>query len=169
MFQKSSPNSRNDDSLEPVRSDRSERGSKRSNSGTTNVILSDVEIVGTVRFKNDVVIDGRIEGEIHSDGSVTVGKSATVKAGIRAKSVVVEGSVVGNIIASDRLELMEHAEVTGDISAAILSMQAGAVLVGSSKVGSVPASEGSSINNGRGESVSLGRSDPREERSLAHA
>lgn len=105
----------------------------------TNVILSDVEIKGTVKFKNDVVIDGKIDGEIFSDGVVTIGRQASVNAEIRSKSVIVEGRVNGDIHASDRLELAENAEVTGDIKASILSMEAGAVLVGSSSVGSVPS------------------------------
>ena len=169
MFQKNSSKADREESTASIRSDRSERSLRRAGSTPTNVILSDVEIVGTVRFKNDVLIDGRIDGEIHSDGSVTVGKTATVNAEIHARSVVVEGSVKGNIIASERLELLEHAEVTGDIKSAILSMQAGAILVGSSTVGSIPARTGGSPEKGRTESGLRERSSAREERDLAHA
>lgn len=139
MFQKNSTKPNKGDSKDSKEAqNRSETKSKDALTGT-NVILADVEIKGTVKFKNDVIIDGKIDGEIVSDGVVTIGPHATVNAEIRSKSVIVEGSVHGNIYATDRLELSENAQITGDIKAAILSMQAGAVLVGTSSVGSVPS------------------------------
>jgi len=104
-------------------------------SGQRNVLLPDVEIKGKVRFENDLIVDGRIEGEITSDGSLTVGENATIKAEIKTKTVVVYGKVHGNITVTDRLELRANAEVVGDIKAAILAMDAGAIFVGNSAVG----------------------------------
>ena len=145
MFQKHSSKPSREDTNGASQSDRSKDKPKNEKpaktKGATNVILSDVEITGSVKFKNDVIIDGRIEGEIESDGSVTIGREATVRSDIRAKNVTVEGCVCGDIYASDRLELGENAEVTGDIKAAVLSMQAGAVLVGTSSVGALPKRE----------------------------
>ena len=40
---------------------------------TRNVLSTDVEIKGTVKFTNDLVVDGKIEGEITSDGNLTIG------------------------------------------------------------------------------------------------
>ncbi len=171
MFQKNAPKSNEVVEAESAsKSERPETKSKNEKSskalGGTNLILSDVEITGTVKFKNDVVIDGRIEGEIFSDGSVTIGPKATVNAEIRSKCVVVQGCVNGDIYASDRLELMENAEVPGDIKAAVLSMQAGAVLVGTSAVGAVPSKDNSSSGS---DAASSERSKSRGERELARA
>ncbi len=106
-----------------------------------NVLSSDVEIKGTVKFTNDLVVDGRIEGEIQSDGNLTVGENARLKAEIKTGTVVVYGKVHGNIIASDKVELKATAEVVGDIKAKILSIEPGAIFVGKSAVGtpSTPA------------------------------
>ncbi|MFC4992779.1 bactofilin family protein [Rubritalea tangerina] len=107
-----------------------------------NMLSSDVEIKGQVRFTNDLVVDGKIEGEIDSDGSLTVGENARVRAEIRTRSVVIYGKVHGNITVADRVELKANAELVGDIKAATLSIEAGAIFVGKSTVGapsSVPA------------------------------
>ena len=100
-----------------------------------NMLSSDVEIKGHVRFTNDLVVDGKIEGEIDSDGSLTVGENARVRAEIRTRSVVIYGKVHGNIIVSDRVEIKANAELIGDIKAATLSIEAGAIFVGKSTVG----------------------------------
>ena len=104
-------------------------------SGQRNVLLPDVEIKGKVRFQNDLIVDGKIEGEIVSDGSLTIGENARIKAEIKTSSVVVYGKVHGNITVSDRIELRKDAEVVGDIKAKVLTMEAGAIFVGSSTVG----------------------------------
>ncbi len=103
------------------------------------MLSSDVEIKGQVRFTNDLVVDGKIEGEIDSDGSLTVGENARVRAEIRTRSVVIYGKVHGNITVSERVELKANAELVGDIKAATLSIEAGAIFVGKSMVGAPAA------------------------------
>jgi cytoskeletal protein CcmA (bactofilin family) len=102
---------------------------------TRNVLSTDVEIKGIVKFTNDLVVDGKIEGEIHSDGNLTVGENARIKAEIKTATVVVYGKVHGNLTATDRIELKASAEVVGDIKAKTLSIEAGAIFVGKSTVG----------------------------------
>lgn len=117
---------------------------KTTPAATRNVLSTDVEIKGTVKFTNDLVVDGKIEGEITSDGNLTVGENARIKAEIKTATVVVYGKVHGNINATDRVELKASAEVVGDIKAKTLSIEAGAIFVGKSTVGtpaSLPAKE----------------------------
>lgn len=102
---------------------------------TRNVLSSDVEIKGTVKFSNDLVVDGKIEGEITSDGNLTVGENARIKAEIKTSTVVIYGKVHGNIIAAERVDLKATAEVVGDIKAKVLAIEAGATFVGKSTVG----------------------------------
>lgn len=104
-----------------------------------NVLSSDVEIKGTVKFTNDLVVDGKIEGQITSDGSLTVGENARLKAEIKTATVVVYGKVHGNITVTDRVELKASAEVVGDIKAKTLAIEAGAIFVGKSTVGTPAA------------------------------
>ena len=102
---------------------------------TRNVLSSDVEIKGTVKFTNDLVVDGKIEGEIFSDGNLTVGENARIKAEVKTATVIVYGKVHGNLTATDRVELKSSAEVVGDIKTKTLSIEAGAIFVGKSTVG----------------------------------
>jgi cytoskeletal protein CcmA (bactofilin family) len=131
----------------PAYSPQSAQGgsSARPSAGATrNVLSTDVEIKGTVKFTNDLVVDGKIEGEIASDGNLTVGENARIKAEIKTATVVVYGKVHGNINATDRVELKASAEVVGDIKAKTLSIEAGAIFVGKSTVGTpanLPAKE----------------------------
>ncbi len=115
----------------------SQSASPRSNSpqASRNVLSSDVEIKGSVKFTNDLVIDGKIEGNISSDGNLTIGENARIKAEISTATIIVYGKVHGNLTASDRVELKASAEVVGDIKAKTLSIEAGAIFVGKSTVG----------------------------------
>lgn len=102
---------------------------------TRNILSSDVEIKGTVRFSNDLVVDGKIEGEITSDGNLTIGENARIKAEVKTATIIVYGKIHGNLTATDRVELKASAEVVGDIKAKTLSIESGAIFVGKSTVG----------------------------------
>ena len=107
------------------------------------MLSTDVEIKGSIKFSNDLVVDGRIEGSISSDGSLTVGENARIKAEIKTRSVIIYGKVHGNIEVVDVIELKANAELVGDVKAASLSIEPGAIFVGKSTVGvpSVKAQE----------------------------
>ena len=100
-----------------------------------NVLSTDVEVKGTLKFTNDLIVDGRIEGDIQSDGNLTIGENARIKAEIRTATVTVHGKVHGNITATDRVDLKTGAEVVGDIKAKILTMEPGAIFLGKSTIG----------------------------------
>ena len=101
-----------------------------------NVLSTDVEIKGSIKFLNDLVVDGKIEGSIISDGALTVGENARIRAEINTRSVVIYGKVHGDIEVVDTVELKANAELVGDIKAASLSIEPGAIFVGKSTVGS---------------------------------
>lgn len=121
---------------------------------TRNVLSSDVEIKGTVKFNHDLIVDGKIEGEIQSSGSLTVGENAKIKAEIKTGTVVVYGKVHGNMTATDKVELKSSAEVIGDIKTKTLTIEAGAIFVGKSTVGTPSQAPASQKPNGGGASVS---------------
>lgn len=104
-----------------------------------NILSSDVEIKGSLKFSNDLVIDGRIEGEVTSDGSLTVGENARIKGEIKTKSCIVFGKVEGNITVTERCELKQSAELSGDVRAKTLSIEEGAAFMGKSIVGAAAA------------------------------
>ena len=100
-----------------------------------NTLLEDVEIKGSLSFKTDLVLQGKIEGEINTPGSLTVGDKAAVQGDIKTRSVTLFGKVDGTINASERCDMKATANVNGDITAATLSMEEGATFVGTSKIG----------------------------------
>jgi cytoskeletal protein CcmA (bactofilin family) len=101
---------------------------------TKNILSSDVEIKGSIKFQNELVIDGKIEGEIISTGVLTVGENAEVRGEIKTKSVTVLGKVHGNITVDERCELKTRAQLIGDLKAARLMIEEGATFVGKSEV-----------------------------------
>jgi cytoskeletal protein CcmA (bactofilin family) len=99
-----------------------------------NILSSDVEIKGSIKFVNELTIDGKIEGEINSPGVLTVGENAEIKGEIKTKSVTVLGKVHGNITVEERCELKSQASLHGDLRASRLVIEDGATFVGKSEV-----------------------------------
>ncbi len=99
-----------------------------------NVLSADVEIKGSIKFTNELIIDGKVEGEITSAGVLTVGENAEIRGEIKTKSVTVFGKVHGNITVDERCELKARAVLQGDLKAARLVIEEGATFVGKSEV-----------------------------------
>ena len=99
-----------------------------------NYLAHGVDIQGVMRFTNDLVIDGKIEGEINGDGVLTVGSNADVRGEIKTRSVIIHGLVHGNVTVEDRCELKGRAQLNGDLKAARLIMDEGATYVGKMEV-----------------------------------
>ena len=99
-----------------------------------NLLSADVEIKGSIKFQNELIIDGKVEGEITSTGILTVGENAEIRGEIKTKSVTVLGKVHGNITVDERCELKGRAVLQGDLKAARLVIEDGATFVGKSEV-----------------------------------
>lgn len=100
-----------------------------------NVLNSDVSVNGSLKFTDDLLIDGLVEGDISSQGTLTIGENAQVTAEIKTSSVIIHGKLHGNIYVTDRVEMKSTAEVIGDVRAASIAIEAGAVFIGRSEVG----------------------------------
>lgn len=99
-----------------------------------NLLSADVEIKGSIKFQNDLTIDGKVEGEINSAGTLTIGENAEIRGEIKTKSVSVLGKVNGNITVEEKCELKSRAVLHGDLKAARLVIEDGATFVGKSEV-----------------------------------
>jgi cytoskeletal protein CcmA (bactofilin family) len=99
-----------------------------------NLLSSDVEIKGSIKFQNELTVDGKVEGEITSAGILTVGENSEIKGEIKTKSVTVYGKVHGNITVDERCELKARASLFGDLKATRLVIEEGATFVGKSEV-----------------------------------
>ncbi len=101
----------------------------------TNVLANGIEITGSIKFTNDMIIDGKIDGEIKSDGGhVTIGENAKIKGDIIAGEVKLFGNVEGTIT-STRCVLKPNSKLDGDIKTKMLSMEEGASLSGRTEIG----------------------------------
>jgi cytoskeletal protein CcmA (bactofilin family) len=101
-----------------------------------DVLSSDVEIKGSIKFQKELLIDGKVEGEINSEGVLTIGEHADIRGEIKTKSITVFGKVQGNISVSERCELKSKCTLQGDLKAARLVIEEGATFIGKSEVSS---------------------------------
>jgi len=99
-----------------------------------NVLNSDVEIKGNLKFAGELTFEGKLEGEITTDGTLNLGDSAVITGNISAQTVVVRGKVNGNITAKEKIEIKAKAEVFGDIRATKLAIEEGVTFVGKTEV-----------------------------------
>ena len=97
-------------------------------------LSSGVSIKGSVKFQKELTLDCEVEGEINSQGRLTVGKQAKIKGDIKTRSVIVDGTVNGNITAGERCELRAGCTVNGDIEAPRLVVDEAASFIGSAKI-----------------------------------
>jgi len=109
-------------------------GASSASAASGGLLSRGVSIKGTVKFANELLIDGEVEGTIDSTGSLTVGEHASIKGEIRSKSVKVRGTVEGDIFATERCELQAGCTLQGDIEAPRLVVDENATFLGSAKV-----------------------------------
>jgi cytoskeletal protein CcmA (bactofilin family) len=107
-----------------------------------DILSSDVEIKGSIKFQKELLIDGKVEGEINSDGVLTIGENADIRGEIKTKSITVYGKVQGNITVGERCELKSRCTLQGDLKAARLVIEEGATFIGKSEVTSAAISKG---------------------------
>lgn len=95
------------------------------------------EFEGKLTFKDTVRIDGQFRGEITSQNTLIVGETGEILATVRSREVVISGSVTGDVFASERLVLHKTARVEGDVEAASLTIEEGAILNGKVSMGGI--------------------------------
>jgi cytoskeletal protein CcmA (bactofilin family) len=112
-----------------------------------------VTIKGTLVGKEDLTIDGKVEGKIElEEHMLTIGEHGAIQADLQAKNIVIHGRVEGNASADDKVEISATGSVQGDIRAPRVAILEGATFkgaidmevgagTGSEKAASTPAVE----------------------------
>ena len=91
-----------------------------------------VVIKGELNGSEDLTIEGHVEGKIElRDHVLTIGPNGKIKAELFAKSVVVLGEVIGNVSASEKVDIRENGSVEGDITSPRVAIAEGAHFRGS--------------------------------------
>lgn len=103
-------------------------------SGAKNTLNAEVEIKGNLKFAGEMTFDGKLEGEIQTDGLLNLGDSAVISGNITAQSVVVRGKITGNITAKEKIDIKAKTELFGDVRAAKLVIEEGVTFVGKTEV-----------------------------------
>jgi cytoskeletal protein CcmA (bactofilin family) len=83
------------------------------------------EIEGKYTFSGTLMLNGKFKGEIFSNDTLIIGEKGVVNAAIRAGIVLISGEVVGNVLATDRVELRGTARVVGDVEAPVIVVEEG--------------------------------------------
>lgn len=105
---------------------------KKPNSENTvvTVIGQGTNIVGEIRSKGAVRIEGTVSGRIQCDDTIMIHETGRVKADLIAGQIVISGEVEGNVFAHDRLEVQPKARLIGDITAPRVAIAEGVLFEG---------------------------------------
>jgi cytoskeletal protein CcmA (bactofilin family) len=105
-----------------------------SSSEAPTVIGKDTIIKGELSSSTDMLIEGRVEGQVHGAKRVIVGESGDVEARVEAQVVTVRGTVRGDCEASKKVEITATGKVFGNIAAHAIVVAEGATFRGASKM-----------------------------------
>ena len=96
------------------------------------VIGKSVMIKGQIFSREDLTIDGEIDGSVDvHEHRLTVGPNGKVQAGVKAREIVVLGTINGNVEASDKIDIRKDARLVGDIKTSRIVIEDGAYFKGS--------------------------------------
>lgn len=97
---------------------------------TVTRIGKTVKMKGTLRFSESVQLSGEFEGKIESTGYLYIEDGAEITADVRAESVIVGGTIRGNIEAKQRVEMLPSARIYGNVKTAAVRIEDGVAFEG---------------------------------------
>jgi cytoskeletal protein CcmA (bactofilin family) len=95
------------------------------------VIGPSMTIKGEIRAREELLVDGEVEGLLESQSLLTVGPNGKVRGNIKAREVSIFGSVRGNVVVAEKIAIREQGSLIGDIKGAGISIDDGAYFKGS--------------------------------------
>jgi cytoskeletal protein CcmA (bactofilin family) len=91
-----------------------------------------VTIKGQIFAREDLTIDGEVEGTVEcQEHRLTIGPNARVQAGLKAREIIIHGSIQGNVDATDKIDIKKEAKLVGDIKTSRIVIEDGAYFKGS--------------------------------------
>jgi cytoskeletal protein CcmA (bactofilin family) len=94
------------------------------------VIGPSMTIKGEIRAREELLVDGEVEGLLESQSLLTVGPNGKVRGNIKARDVAIFGSVRGNVVVAEKIAIREQGSLIGDIKGAGISIDDGAYFKG---------------------------------------
>ncbi|MDH4185868.1 MAG: polymer-forming cytoskeletal protein [Nitrospira sp.] len=89
-----------------------------------------VEFKGTITYSGTVRIDGLLDGEIHTEGTLLVGEEAVITAKVSAGTIVSMGKITGDVVAKEKIKLLAPAVLNGGVKTPMLSIEDGVLFNG---------------------------------------
>src|SRR6476660_5081166 len=91
-----------------------------------------VTVKGQILSREDLTIDGEVEGTVEcQEHRLTIGPNGRVHAGLKAREIVIYGSIQGNVEATDKIDIKKEAKLVGDIKTSRIMIEDGAYFKGS--------------------------------------
>ena len=89
-----------------------------------------VEFKGTISYSGTVRIDGLLDGEIHTEGTLLVGEEAVLTAKVSAGTIVCMGKITGDVAAKEKIKLLAPAVLSGGVKTPMISIEDGVLFNG---------------------------------------
>lgn len=100
--------------------------------GGAAALGKNVTVKGQIFAREDLTIDGEVEGTVEChEHRLTIGPNARVQAGLKAREIVIHGSIHGNVDAVDKIDIKKEAKLVGDIKTSRIVIEDGAYFKGS--------------------------------------
>ena len=103
-------------------------------SGLTTYISATTQLTGTITGQGAYVFCGAVEGDCDIDGPLTLAEGGRWRGTLKATDIVVAGTVEGDVVAKQRVEISGTARITGSLSGNSIAVAEGAIIEGEIKV-----------------------------------
>ena len=98
------------------------------------VLATDIDFSGSVELKKPLMIKGAFTGSIKSESALSIEEGAIVKADVKAFSLVVKGSLEGNVVAKTVVRIYPSGKLSGDVTAPEVILDSGCYFTGNCKM-----------------------------------
>ncbi|MCP9440243.1 MAG: polymer-forming cytoskeletal protein [Nitrospira sp.] len=112
--------------------DKSKTGSKNE---SLTFLAKGVDFRGVIHFEGTIRVDGRIEGEVHTNGTLIVGEQGVIKGLISAGTVMTSGKINGTVTALEKVQINKPGILIGDIRTSAIAIEDGAHFHGMCEMG----------------------------------
>jgi cytoskeletal protein CcmA (bactofilin family) len=99
-----------------------------------SLVSENIRIEGELGGEENILINGRVVGSIKLNGDIVIGQSGLVEADIEGDTVVIQGTVKGNVTARHHLEIQATGKLIGDITARSIDIKEGSTFEGRSRM-----------------------------------
>lgn len=110
------------------------KGNKQKNTKIDSLVGRHTEIHGDVKYSGGLHIDGRVKGNVIAQGDgksmLSISEEGVIEGDVHVSNIILNGQVIGNVYASERVELAPNARVTGNVYYNLIEMAMGSEVNG---------------------------------------